>query len=88
MNPRGPMGGLMGGPMGGEPVPGRGPLEPGLGGGGARRPAPGADPAATPNTIKLQRCDFTVHFCWQPKTPSERQAALKAQEKAKTPGQP
>jgi hypothetical protein len=77
-----PMGGMGG--MPGEPgMPGM----PGMGSAGGRRPMAGGDPATAANTIKLQRFDFTVHFCWQPKTPSERQA-LKALEKAKTSGQP
>ena len=43
------------------------------------------DDATGANTIKLQRFDFVVHFCWQPKTPSERHNAQKTAEKAKTP---
>ena len=62
---------------------------PGIVGPGAtgRRPnaagagAEGADSAA-PSTIKLQRFDFVVHFCWQPKTASERQAAKKTPDQA------
>ncbi len=54
-----------------------------LGPGGTRRPNAGAaraegDDSAAPSTIKLQRFDFVVHFCWQPKTASERLAAKKA----------
>ncbi len=62
---------------------------PGIVGPGAtgRRPnatgagAEGADSAA-PSTIKLQRFDFVVHFCWQPKTASERLAAKKTPDPA------
>jgi len=69
----------------------------GVGGGGGRtgtgRPPAGADGAPTVKMIKLLRFDFTVHFCWQPKTPLERQKdrerrAKEALEKAKNAAQP
>jgi type IV pilus assembly protein PilM len=47
----------------------------GTGGPGSRRtagPAAGNNGAA-PGTIHLQKFDFVVHFCWQPKTPTQRQ---------------
>jgi type IV pilus assembly protein PilM len=43
------------------------------------------DGASAPSTIKLQRFDFVVHFCWQPKTPTERREAKKAKEQAVAP---
>ena len=42
----------------------------------------GADDAAI-GKIKLQRFDFVVQFCWQPKSPSERRVAAAAKEEAK-----
>jgi len=56
-----------------------------LGPGGVRKKPPAGaegEDSAAPSTIKLQRFDFVVHFCWQPKTASERQAAKKAPEQA------
>jgi type IV pilus assembly protein PilM len=35
--------------------------------------------------IKLQRFDFVVQFCWQPKLPSERRAAKEAAKAAQQP---
>jgi hypothetical protein len=67
----------------------------GLPQGGAMGRAAAADngvPVA--NEIKLQRFDFVVQFCWQPKTPLERRKAAKekeakeALEKANAPAQP
>ena len=45
----------------------------------------GGDDTAN-NKIKLQRFDFVVQFCWQPKLPSERRAAK--EEAKKTQQQP
>jgi hypothetical protein len=36
----------------------------------------------------LKQFDFVVQFCWQPRTPQERQKAKEALEKAKPPAQP
>ena len=49
---------------------------------------PAANDAAAPSTIRLQRFDFVVQFCWQPKTPTERRDAKKAKEQAANPAQP
>jgi len=57
----------------------------GLGGLGGRTRGP-ADPS--PGAIRLKRFDFTVHFCWQPKTPSERRAAKKAEKQPAATEQP
>ena len=64
-------------------------LEPGLGGMPRNRPAgAGAGDLTGANNIDLQRFDFVVHFCWQPKTPSERHNAQKTPEKTQTAAQP
>lgn len=51
-------------------------MDPGMGMPMPANPAAGA-PAGpgTGNTITLQKFDFDVQFCWQPKTPSERHEA-------------
>jgi type IV pilus assembly protein PilM len=78
-------------PMPGMPMPGMGGMGgnrgmPGMGGYGppGMGPRPGSPtPAlggAAANVIKLDRFDFDVQFCWQPKTPSERHDAKKAME--------
>ncbi len=65
------------GPMGRMMDPGMGPMP---------TPTAGAQTGTnTGNTITLQRFDFDVQFCWQPKTPSERR---EAKEKAKQPVNP
>ena len=54
------------------------PMGPGMGMGKMARPRPTPGAAAganTGNTVLLQRFDFDVQFCWQPKTPSERHEA-------------
>ena len=61
--------------------------EMGLMGGAARprrTPVAGGDTGAA-DAIKLQRFDFVVHFCWQPKTATERREAKKALEQAVSP---
>lgn len=53
------------------------------GGGAAVRVRPqGAAANTAPNasTIKLSRFNFTVHFCWQPQTPTARHAPKKTPE--------
>ncbi len=40
---------------------------------------PGINPAPPKNTVRVVRCHFLVHFCWQATTPSGRQAT-KGQE--------
>jgi len=74
-----------------------GPLQPhvemGLGGGGeagAATPSLVSEAAAAKDVIKLTRFDFDVQFCWQPKTPTERQEAReekKRQEQQLAAGQ-
>jgi len=53
---------------------------------GKRNPEAGAggDPAHS-DTVKLKRFDFTVQFCWQPKTLTERHELEKTQEQADNP---
>ncbi len=59
---------------------------PALGGAGIRpRTLPAGDNASPSSIIKLQRFDFVVHFCWQPKTPTERSEVKKAKEQALAP---
>ena len=64
---------------------------PGLGGIGGR---PGAlagprNDASVPDVIKLDRCDFVVHFCWQPDPPDEELESENPEENTFTPfGQP
>jgi type IV pilus assembly protein PilM len=61
--------------------------------GGPAMAAPGMDRARRASKsnaddaefVKLPRFDFVVHFCWQPKTPSERHEAKK---QAATPAPP
>ncbi len=53
------------------------------GGGAAVRVRPqgaAANTATNANTIKLSRFNFTVHFCWQPQTPTARHAPKKTPE--------
>ena len=72
------------------------PLRPGAagdmmapGGFGRHKPLPAATHAAAePSKIHLRRFDFIVQFCWQPKTPTERRDAKKAQEQPANPAQP
>ena len=59
-------------------------VEVGLGGGGETEAAtPSAVPAAptAKDMIKLTRFDFDVQFCWQPKTPTERQEAREGKKR-------
>jgi len=50
-------------------------------GGAADRPRPAAAAGDNaPATVKLQRFDFDVQFCWQPKTPTQRREARKPKE--------
>jgi hypothetical protein len=48
-------------------------------GGGGEAPAGGTpfvtDPTAAQGAVEVRRFDFQVQFCWQPKTPTERQEA-------------
>jgi type IV pilus assembly protein PilM len=69
------------GPQGPGNVGGGMPGMPGVGGGARPRMPAGEEHASNPKTITLQRFDFVVHFCWQPKTPTERLEAKKAKEK-------
>lgn len=55
------------------------------GGARTRKPAAGAGNTGAGDDIKLQRFDFVVHFCWQPKTATERHEAKKALEQAASP---
>jgi hypothetical protein len=62
--------------------------EMGMGIPGAGRPRTGLSSAGDPTTnatIKLQRFNLDVQFCWQPKTPSERHAQKKPPEAAAQP---
>ena len=47
-------------------------------GGAAEKPRPAGDNAPAP--VKLQRFDFDVQFCWQPKTPTQRREARKPKD--------
>ncbi|MBN2473750.1 MAG: type IV pilus assembly protein PilM [Pirellulales bacterium] len=42
----------------------------------------------TQKPVRLERFDFTVHFCWQPLSPSERETIRAEDEEAKASGQP
>ena len=60
----------------------------GMLGGGLGRPgmaAGGNGNATAEGTIKLQRFDFVVQFCWQPKTATARHNAKKAKEQNNAP---
>jgi hypothetical protein len=52
----------------------------GFGGPGRMSETPVGAAASDATTITLRRYDFVVHFCWQPKSPAERQEAKKAAE--------
>lgn len=56
-----------------------------LGAGARARPAAGGADTAANDSIRLQVFSFDVHFCWQPKTATERRDAQKALEKAASP---
>jgi type IV pilus assembly protein PilM len=59
------------------------------------KPGPGGATEAThvvhaagddaPRTVGVQKFDFDVQFCWQPKTPTERHEAKKTQDQAARP---
>jgi type IV pilus assembly protein PilM len=55
---------------------------------GMPMPPPAGADATKPGKISVSNADFVVQFCWQPKTPQERRAAKKAQEKAAAAAQP
>jgi hypothetical protein len=62
---------------------GPGMMGPGMmGPGGPSRPGAGNAPTDA-NLVKLQKFPFEVQFCWQPKTPSERQKAKETKETQK-----
>jgi len=59
-------------------------VEVGLGGGGetgAANPSMVGEAATAKDMIKLTRFDFEVQFCWQPKTPTERQEAREEEKR-------
>ena len=101
MGPRGAMGrrgmmgpGMMGPGMMGPGMTGRGMMGPGMMGPGMM--GPGMPRAARPprraglprpGAIRLMRFDFDVQFCWQPKTPSERDEATRPRRVRPLPAQ-
>ncbi|MEN6407205.1 MAG: type IV pilus assembly protein PilM [Thermoguttaceae bacterium] len=50
--------------------------------------APTRSNESNPGVIRLNRFDFVVHFCWQPKTPTARLEVKKAKEQQQTAAKP
>ena len=59
----------------------------GMPGAAAGHPAAG-NHGPTDNKKNVQRFNFEVQFCWQPKTPSQRHEPKKPQDQAGLPAQP